>query len=199
MNDDIELEREIRLENFLKKVETAAPKPHLVTRWTKTLLELYVAYLKARDPEWPNSTVTFNHVFRRQQDLWVHMYVHGPVQRRIDEVLKSLREKDYAAVERALVALASEHGGKEISSEIQSHNSSHKHRKRAYEKLQEDIVRANPRIGHKEFEKELKKHVGKGVIVSMDDSLNEIRLNNDDRIFKISGLKDRLTKLRNTI
>jgi len=123
-----------------------------------------------------------------------------PVQKRANEALKKLNAGDInGAIDIIKKKLASEKAGKEIESEIQSHNSSHRHKKRKYEKLQEDIVKLNPRIGYKEFEKVLRTHIGKGIILSMDDSLNEIRLKNDDRIFKISGLKHRLTKIKRII
>ena len=198
MNEEIHAERKVRLENFLRKFDSFSAQPHLVYRRTRTLMELYVSYLKAADPEWPSSTITLNRVFKRQNNFWMHMYVHGPVQRRIDEALKSLRACDYAATERALESLASEHGGREIASEIQSHNSSHKHKRGAYEKLLEDMVKADPKIGHKETERLLQRQVGKGVIDRIDDSLGEIVLN-DGRVFKISGLKDMVYRIRTRI
>ena len=199
MRESIRIERQVRLENFIKKIETSAPPPHLVKRWTKTLIELYLGHLRTEDPEWPNSEITLQDAATHMHGVWLHMYVHTPVQIQMGKALQKLAEKDFAAVKRILEETASDEFGKKVNSKIQSNNSSHKHRKRAYEKLQEAIVRVNPKIGHKEFERELRTHIGKGVIVSMDDSLNEIRLNDDERIFSISGLKHRLSKLRKLI
>lgn len=199
MKESVRIGRQVRLENFLVKIEATTPPPHLIRRWTKTLIELYVGHLRAEDPEWPNSKITLHHAAKKMHGVWLHMYVHTPVQIEIRKALQKLAEKDYAGVKRILEETASDEFGKTINSKIQSGNSSHKHKKRAYENLQEAIVRKNPKIGHKEFERELRTHIGKGVIVSMDDSLNEIRLNNDERIFKISGLKHRLSKIRNVI
>jgi hypothetical protein len=199
MRQDIRIERQIRLENFLNKIEASPPPPHLAKRWTKTLIELYMGHLRAEDPEWPNSKITFNDVVLRSQGIWMHMYVHTPVSSRTDKIIEKLLANDVQGALAEATQLGSIEEGQKIASEIQSHNASHRHKKKAFEKLQEDIVRASPRISQKEFERELRKQIGKGVIHSMDDSLNEIRLSNDERIFKISGLKDRLTKLKNSI
>lgn len=199
MREEVCLERQVRLENFINKYEASPPPPHLAKRWSKSLIELYLGYLRAEDPEWPNSKITLDDVLLRSQGVWLHMYVHTPVSNRADSILKKIHAGDVKGAIAELEQLRSSEEGKKIGSEIQSQNSSHKHKKRAFEKLQEDIVRANPRIGHKEFERELRKHIGKGVIKSMNDSLNEIWLENDERRFKISGLKHRLSKLRKII
>ena len=199
MREEIRIEREIRLKNFLDKIEASPPPPHLVKRRAKTLIELYLGHLRVEDPEWPNSKITLDDVLWRAQGVWMHMYVHTPVSVRADNIIKKIQAGDYQGALEDAKRLSSLEEGQKICSEIQSHNSSHRHKKRAFEKLQESIVAANPRIGHKDFERELRKHIGKGIVRSMDDSLNEIRLNNDERIFTITGLKHRLTKLRKVV
>jgi hypothetical protein len=199
VREEIRIERQIRLEKFLDKFEASTPPPHLAMRWSKSLIELYLGYLRAEDPEWPNSKITLDDVLLRSQGVWLHMYVHTPVSNRADSIIEKLLTKDWEGAIAEAKRLRSAEEGQKIASEIQSHNASHRHKKRGFEKLQEDIAKANPHIGHKDFERELRKHIGKGVIHSMDDALNEIRLINDERIFTISGLKHRLTKLKKTI
>jgi hypothetical protein len=199
MREHIRSERQIRLEKFLNKIEATHYPTHLVRPWTKTLIELYLGHLRIEDPAWPNSEITLQDAAMHMHGVWLHMYVHTPVQIEIRKALQKLAAEDYAEVKRILEETASDEFGEKIKSQIQTRNSSHKHKKRAYEELQEAIVRGNPMMGHKEFERELRTHIGKGVIVSMDDALNEIRLNNDERIFNISGLKHRLSKLRKVI
>jgi hypothetical protein len=94
--------------------------------------------------------------------------------------------------------MASEQGGKAIASEIQSHNSSHKHKKRSYEKLLDELFKDNPDIGHRELEKELHKRAGAGTIHHIDKSSGEIVLN-DGRTFQLSGLKDQIYKRRKSL
>jgi len=199
LREEIRIERQIRLMNFLDKIEASPPPPHLFKREAKTLIELYLGHLRAEDPEWPNSKITLDDVLGRAQGVWMHMYVHTPVSVRADNIVKKMQAGDHQGALEDAKRLSSIEEGQKIGSEIQSHNSSHRHKKRAFEKLQESIVSTNPRIGHKDFERELRKHIGKGVVRSMDDSLNEIRLNNDDRIFTITGLKHKLSKLRKVV
>ena len=198
MREFIRIERQIRLENFINKIETLHPPPHLTRRWTTTLIELYLGHLRAEDTEWPNSKITAVDVVLRTKGIWVHMYVHTPVSTRADRIIKKLIAGDHQGALRDAKRLKSASEGKKIGSEIQSHHSSHKHKARSYEKLLEGIVKVNPIIGHKEMERVLRTNVGKGVIKRIDDSLNEIILE-DGRDFKLSGLKDKIYKLRKTI
>lgn len=198
MREGIRIERQNRLEKFLNKIETSAPAPQLMRRWTKTLIELYLGHLRVEDPEWPNSKMTYGDVVQRAQGTWAHMYVHTPVSTRADSIVKKLLANDYEGAIEDAKQLRSVEEGKKIGSEIQSHNASHKHKKRGYEKLLEDLYKAKPDIGHKEMERELRRRVGKGVIKYIDDSLGEINLE-DERVFKLNGLKDKIYKMRITL
>lgn len=195
LRESIRIERQNRLENFLDKIEASTPPPHLTRRWTKTLIELYVGHLRAEDPEWPHSKISIGDVLQRAQGIWLHMYVHTPLINRADNIIKKLLAGDNQGALEAAERLKSVEEGKKIASEIQSHNASHKHKKHEFEKLLDKLFKNNPAIGHKEFERELKKHVGQGVIQRIDDSLGEIVLE-DRRIFKLSGLKDQIYKRR---
>jgi hypothetical protein len=195
MREFIRIEREIRLINFLNKVESSAPPAHLARRWTKTLIELYLGHLRAEDSDWPNSKITISDVVLRTKGIWVHMYVHTPVSIRAERLIKKIIAGDYDGALEDAKRLKSNAEGKKIGSEIQSHHASQKHKSRAYEKLLEDLVKKKPVIGHKEMERVLRTHVGKGVIKRIDDSLGEIILE-DGRDFKLSGLKDKIYKLR---
>lgn len=198
MRESIRLERQVRLENFLDKIEATTPPPHLIRRWTKTLIELYLGHLRVEDPEWPNSKISVSDVINRSQGVWLHMYVHTPVINRADNIIKKLLAGDNQGALEEAEKLKSIEEGKKIASEIQSHNASHKHKKLEFEKLLDKLFKNDPTIGHKEFERELKKHVGQGVIQRIDDSLGEIVLE-DGRIFKLSGLKDQLYKRRRSL
>ena len=195
MREGIRIERQIRLEKFLNKIEISAPASQLMRRWTKTLIELYLGHLRVEDPEWPNSKITYSDVVQRAQGTWLHMYVHTPVSVRADNIVKKLLADDLLGALQEAQRLGSAEEGEKIKSEIQSHNASHKHKKRPYEKLLEDLYKAKPDIGHKEMERELRRRVGKGIIARIDDSLGEIILE-DERVFKLSGLKDKIYKMR---
>ena len=184
MREKVRIERLNRLERFIDKVQTTTLIPHLANRLTRDLIDLFLAYARAESREWPNSNIN---------------YIHLPVQKRANEALKKLRQGDIRGAKDIIEKqLASDAAGKKIGSEIQAHNRSHRNKKGAYERLQEEIVKEKPTIGHKEFEIALRKKIGYGVIVSMDDSTNEIVLT-DGRTFKVTGLKHRLSKIRKFI
>lgn len=193
--EKVRIERENRLKNFLRKIKTTSPPLHLVGRWTETLINLNLGHIRAEDPDWPNSNTCFRDLFELSGGVWLHMYVHTPVQKQAKEALQKLQEQDYKAVQSILEKIASDEFGREVNSTVQSHNASHKHKKRDYEKLLDNIFRANPVIGHKELYRELQKHVGNGVIQRINASLGEIVLE-DERIFQVSGLKDQIYKRR---
>ena len=195
MREIILVERQARLEKFLNKIEVNNPAPHLASRWTKTLIELCLGQFKAKDLDWPNSRITFRDVFEQSGEPCLQMYVHTPVQTRVNAALKKLYEGYPQIAKKMLEALASEQGGMAIASEIQTHNRSNRNKPKDYEKLLDKIYKKNPKIGHKQLEKELHKHVGDGVIQRIDTSLGEIVLT-DGRIFKLSGLKDQIYRRR---
>lgn len=195
MRDLILIERKRRLENFLHKVETTSPPPHLVERWTKTLIELYVGYLRAEDPEWPNSKLTTADALRPFNELNVYMYVHAPVQKRLNEALRKLNEGDIKAAEKIIVNLASEEEGKKIHSEIQKINRSKRGRHEGFHQLLDEIFKEDPNIKTPQLIRRLKKEVGKGLIQRIDEQINEIVLE-DGSVFSTRGLKDHLTDRR---
>ena len=91
MREQVRIERQTRLENFLQKIETAPPPPHLVGRRTKTLLDLSLGHARAKDPAWPHSKITHKNLFSRSSDGFLHMYVHTPVQQRAADALAALK------------------------------------------------------------------------------------------------------------
>jgi hypothetical protein len=195
MRELILIERKRRLENFLYKVETTSPPPHLVARWTKYLIELYVGYLRANDPEWPSSKISYTDAIQSSNDRNLHMYVHTPVQQRVNEVRKKLSEGDIKGVEKMLEELASEEEGINISSEIQAIHRSKRGRHKGFHQLLDDIFKSDPSINDHRLLQRLKKEIGKGLILRINERLNEIVLT-DSSVFKISGLKDHLTDRR---
>ncbi len=195
MRDLILIERKHRLENFLHKVETTSPPPHLVERWTKNLIELYVGYLRAEDPEWPNSKLTTADALRPFNELNVYMYVHAPVQKRLNEALRKLNEGNIKAAEKILMKLASEEEGKNIHSEIQKINRSKRGRHEGYNQLIDQFYKDDPDIKSPQLLQRLRKEAGKGVISIIDDRNNRILLE-DGKEFLITGLDDQLSKRR---
>ncbi len=195
MRELILFDRRRRLENFLRKVETTLPPPHLVGRWTKNLIELYVGYLRAEDPEWPNSKLIFNEIIERKPDIWLQMYVHEPVQQRANAVLKQLKEGNYEAAEKMLEEFASEDEGKKIQSEIQTIHRSKRGRHKEFHQLLDDFFKNDPSINASELLQKLKREVGKGLILRIDECNNEIVLK-DSTVFSIKGLKDHITDRR---
>jgi len=198
MREIIRNERLIRLERFIKKIESVDVPPHLVGRWAKTLVELYLGRIRAEHLDWPNTRIGFEDVYDRSGETFLHMYVHDPVRKMANAALQKLKEKNYKSVKEILEKLASEQGGKEIASEIQAHNRSNRNKPKDYEKLLDAIYKDNPKIGHKELDKTLHKYVGDGVIQRIDNSLGEIVLT-DGRTFKLSGLKDQINRRRNLL
>lgn len=198
MREIIRNERLIRLERFIKKIESVDVPTHLVGRWARTLVELYLGRIRAEHLDWPNTRISFEDVYDQSGDTFLHMYVHDPVRKMANAALQKLKEKNYKSVKEILEKLASEQGGKEIASEIQANNRSNRNKPKDYEKLLDKIYKENPKIGHKELGKELHKYVGDGVIQRIDNSLGEIVLA-DGRTFKLSGLKDQINRRRNLL
>jgi hypothetical protein len=195
MRDLILIERKRRLENFLHKVETTSPPPHLVGRWTNYLIELYVGYLRAEDSVWPNSKLTTADALRPFNEIKVYMYVHGPVQKRMNEALRKLNEGNIKAVAKMLMKLASEEEGKNIHSEIQKINRSKRGRHEGYNQLLDQFYKDDPNIKTPQLLQRLRKEAGKGVISRIDDRNNRILLE-DGKEFLITGLDDQLSKRR---
>ncbi len=184
-----------RLEKILDKIETTYTPPHLVGSRTKSLLEMYVDYLKAEDPEWPNSKITYADAIQSLNDPVLHMYVHIPVKERVNEARKKLREGDIEGADKILKKLASEEEGEIIHSEIQVIHRSKRGRHKGFNGLIDQIFKENPCIKTAQLLQRLRKEVGKGLIVSIKVDHNEINLS-DDTTFSISGLDDHLSKRR---
>ncbi len=198
MREFIRIDRRRRLENFLSKVETTSPPPHLVGRWTKNLIELYLGHLRVEDREWPHSKLIFKEIIEKKPDIWLHMYVHKPVQIRANAALKKLKEGNFGAAEKILKQFASEDEGKKISSEIQKIHRSKRTRNKPYNDLLDQIYKDDPKINSHELLQKLKKEVGKGVILRIEERNNLIVLE-DGGEFSISGLKDQLSKRRHRL
>lgn len=196
MREVILIERKVRLENFLNKIETTDPPRHLVRSWTKTLIELCLGQLKAEDLDWPNSGIKFSDVFKRSGNPWMEMYVHAPVQTRVNAALKKWHEGHPEIAKKMLEALASDQSGKEIKSEIQTIHRSKRTKNKKFHDLLDRIYISDPAIGHRKLLKELKKEIGNGVIRSIDEPNNLITLK-DGGEYAISGLKSLITKRRN--
>jgi hypothetical protein len=195
MSEFIRIERQRRLENFLHKIETTSPPPHHFRRLTKSLIGLYLGHLRAEDPEWPNSKITYTEVFQSFEDLYLHMYVHIPVQQRANAALKKLKEGNITEAEKMLKELASEAECKNISSEIQTIHRSKRGRNKKFNDLLDEIYKNNPSINTHELLKRVKKEIGKGVILRIDEQNNEIIIAGGGE-FKITGLKDHLFNRR---
>ena len=195
MRDGIRHERLLRLQRFLAKMESTHPPPHLVERWTQTLVDLYLGYLRAENPDWPNSKISYRNALESLRGEPTIEYIHDPVQKRANAIRKVLATGDKGAVDQMLKKLASKAEGRAIGSEIQAHNRSHGNKSGPYEDLLDDLYRADPGIGHKQLDRKLRNLVGKGVIDYINDSTGEIILT-DGRTFKTSGLKDQIYRRR---
>ncbi len=195
MRELILIDRRRRLEKLLDKIETTYTPPHLVGSRTKSLIKMYVDYLRAEDPEWPNSKITSADAIQSLNDLVLHMYVHTPVQERVNEARKKIREGDIKGADKILKKLASEEEGEIIHSEIQVIHRSKRGRHKGFNDLIDQIFRENPSIKSPQLLQRLRKEVGKGLIISIKDDHNEINLS-DDTTFSISGLDDHLSKRR---
>ena len=195
MRDGIRHERLLRLQRFLAKMESTHPPPHLVERWTQTLVDLYLGYLRAENPDWPNSKISYRDALESLRGEPTIEYIHDPVQKRANAIRKVLATGDKGAVDQMLKKLASKAEGRAIGSEIQVHNRSHGNKSGPYEDLLDDLYRADPGIGHKQLDRKLRNLVGKGVIDYINDSTGEIILT-DGRTFKTSGLKDQIYRRR---
>ena len=173
MREVILIERKVRLENFLNKIETTDPPRRLVRSWTKTLIELCLGQLKAEDLDWPNSGITFSDVFKRSGNPWMEMYVHAPVQTRVNAALKKWHEGHPEIAKKMLEALASDQSGKEIKSEIQTIHRSKRTKNKKFHDLLDRIYISDPAIGHRKLLKELKKEIGDtATIIKVDVDKN---------------------------
>jgi len=188
-------ERRQRLERFLRKIETVRPRQHLARRWAIELLDLYYGYLRTMDKAWPETSSSSPEQYGAAADPVLSLYIHDPVANRIKQALSLLEAGDPVAAKKFLREMASEDEGDRIRSEIQTIYAKRKHKGGPFEDLLISIYKKDPRISGKQFEREVLKHVGGPVIRSMNERLNEIVLV-DGRVFSISGLEDRLSKLK---
>jgi hypothetical protein len=195
MRELILIDRRRRLEKLLDKIETTYTPPHLVGSRTKSLIKMYVDYLRAEDPEWPNSKITYADVIQSLNDHKLLTYIHAPVQKRVHEAREALRKGNIKAVDKLLKKLESVEEGEIIKSEIQTIYRSKRGRHEGFNQLIDQIYRENSSIKTPQLLQRLRKEVGKGLIVSIKDDHNEINLS-DGTTFSISGLKDQLSKRR---
>jgi hypothetical protein len=195
MREIILEERRQRLERFITKVNTKEPLPHLRLRWVGELLDLLFGYLRTKNEAWPRSSTTMPERIEGTAGPFLQMYVHDPVISRTKDAIRILDKGDLKGLRAFLERLASAEEGELIGSEIQTIYARRKHKGGPFEDLLIEIFKQNPAISGKDFEREVRKHVGGPIIRSMNDQLNEIILK-DGRDFKISGLEDRLSKLR---
>jgi hypothetical protein len=198
MREQVRIERQVRLENFLHKIETTPPPSHLVGRRTKTLIDLSLGYARAKDPDWPYSKITHKNLFSRSKDGFVHMYVHTPVQQRVAEALEALKNGNKKEAIKKLERLISDEGGKEIGSEIQATHRSKRTKNKPYHDLLDQAYKDDPSINDHRLLQKLKKEVGKGVIRSVDERNNKIYISGGGE-FTITGLKDQLSDRRRII
>jgi mannose/cellobiose epimerase-like protein (N-acyl-D-glucosamine 2-epimerase family) len=191
VREEIRIERQVRLENFLDKIKASTPTPHQVKRWTKTLIELYLGHLRAEDPEWPHSKMSAKDIY----DGYLHMYVHTPVALRAAEALKAADDENNELVKELLRKLMSSEEGQAIQSEIQTIHRSKRVKNKKFHALLELIYKNDPSINDHRLLQNLKKEVGKGVIRSIDERNNKIYIQGGGE-FAITGLKDHLTNMR---
>ena len=195
MREIILEERLQRLERFITKVKTKEPPAHLRRRWADELIDLLFGYLRTKNEAWPSSSMIVPERIGGTAGPFMQMYVHDPVISRTKDAIRILDKGDLKDLRAFLERLASEEEGKLIGSEIQTIYARRKHKDGPFEDLLIEIFQKNTTISGKDFEREVRKHVGGPIIRSMNDQLNEIILR-DGRDFKISGLQHRLTKLR---
>ena len=188
-------ERRQRLERFLRKIETVRPRQHLARRWAMELLDLYYGYLRTMDKAWPETSSSSPEQYGAAADPVLSLYIHDPVANRIKQALSLLEAGDPVAAKKFLREMASEDEGDRIRSEIQTIYAKRKHKGGPFEDLLISIYKKDPRISGKQFEREVRSHAGGPVIRSFDDRSNEIVLV-DGRTYSISGLEDRLSKLK---
>lgn len=195
MRESIRIERQIRLENFLDKIEATTPPPHLIRRRIKTLIELYLGHLRVEDPEWPNSKVSAKEILLSSANGYAHMYVHIPVQRRAAEALQALKTDNLELVEKLLKKMMSEEGGKAIQSEIQTIHRSKRGKNNKFHNLIDELFKKEPAMNDNRLLQLLKREVGREVIRSIDERNNKIYIQGGGE-FAITGLKDHLSKRR---
>ena len=198
MREKVRIERQVRLEKFLYKIETSPPPPHLVGRKTKTLIDLSLGHARAEDPDWPHSRITYKNLFSRSSDGFLHMYVHTPVQQRAADALAALKNGNKEEAIKKLERLISDEEGKEIGSEIQTIHRSKRTKNKPHHDLLDKAYKEDPSINDHRLLQRLKKEVGNGVIRSVDERNNKIYITGGGE-FNITGLKDQLSDRRNSI
>ena len=198
MRDTVRIERQIRLEKILFKIEAQLQPPHLVGRRTETLIDLYLGHVRAEDPDWPNSKITYKDLFARSFDGFVRMYVHTPVQQRVSDALETLKNGNKKEAIAKLERLISDEGGKEIGSAIQAIHRSKRTKNKPYHDLLDQAYKDDPSINDHRLLQRIKKEVGKGVIRSVDERNNKIYIAGGGE-FTITGLKDQLSDRRKII
>jgi hypothetical protein len=161
------------------------------------LLDLYYGYLRTMDKAWPETSSSSPEQYgaAAAPAPVLSLYIHDPVANRIKQALSLLEAGDPVAAEKFLREMASEDEGDRIRSEIQTIYAKRKHKGGPFEDLLISIYKKDPRISGKQFEREVRSHAGGPVIRSFDDRSNEIVLV-DGRTYSISGLEDRLSKLK---
>lgn len=195
MREEIRIERQVRLEKFLHKFGASTPPQPSAVRWTKTLINLYLGYLRTEDPEWPSSKISLEDIYQRSTNGYLHMYVHAPVARRAAEALKAADDGNNDLVKELLKKMMSSQEGQVIHSEIQTIHRSKRQKNKKFHDLLDQIYRNDTSINDHRLLQLLKKEVGKGVIRSIDERNNKIYIEGGGE-FAVSGLKDHLSDRR---
>ncbi len=195
MNALIKSERKKRLENRLEKIESGFPFKASLKKQIRSLVDLYIAYLRVNHKKWPYlseiDSITLN--IKAKKNLLSIVTSLTLVDLRVQGALDCLRRGEIEEATQILEDYFSEKD--QIISEMQRSNRKGAIKKSEYKELVKEIFRRNPTISAKNMVRELGKEIGKGVIQSINHNSNEI-ITTKREVFKISGLKDYIHKLR---
>ena len=194
MSKIIRQERLYRLEGCLREIELGQPINRSAEDQIYKLVDLYIAYLRAEEKNWPyfgeNGPEVFN--LRAAQNLISYIKL-DPFIDRVRAAITALLNKDVQKAFEILQKIIDEKNS--IVSEIQRDNRTGANKPSDYNELLKSIYKKNPEITAKDMLKELKKEIGKGVITRIDSNLDEIVTKNGST-YSINGLKDYIYRFR---
>lgn len=194
MSEQIKLDIEKRLVDRLEKINHGRLFRGTSEQQVKSLVALYIAYARSQNENWPQISDEVCAEIDRVSATNLLNFINldpfiGPVRKAITAILNGDLKKALAILQKVIDEKDA------ILGEIQSKNRKGKNKDSAYKDLLRQILRRMPNSTAKEVLKELRKHIGKGVIRGIKDDTDQIITTKGEE-YLISGLKDQIYKIK---
>jgi hypothetical protein len=190
----IKFEIEKRLIDRLNNLESGRIYSGTQTDQVRSLIDLYMAYLRSQRSNWPKiSNAEAAEINRTAASNLLNFINLDPFMGRIRKAITVLMAGDVKKALEILQKIVDEQN--EIIGEIQGNNRRGKTKDSSFKGLLKEILRKNPDITTKGVLSELENQSGKGVIKRIKHDTDQIITAKSEE-YKISGLKDLIYKAK---